>query len=248
MSASRRIAAVLLGVVCLGAVGALTACTGSSSPTPPPPSTSSSQPAPTPTPAAITSASAAVSSATTASPLLPTGCSQLLPLGTLDRILGTGLLGQVTYLKAAAVPKSGRTGRVTCGYGTSSAPVPSGVVGVPVASPSSSGSGASAQVTVSYITYIDAATAQSRVQTTVEADGASAVVSDARVNGKPAQILLGAKTTELVMADGARTVVVVLAPSLVSATKAPAALIAIAAAMLQFGRPPQSASPAASSS
>ena len=180
--------------------------------------------------------------------MLPAGCSQLLPLGTLDRILGTGLLGQVTYLKAAAVPKSGRTGRVTCGYGTSTAPVPSGVVGVPVASPSSSGSEASAQVTVSYITYIDAATAQSRVQTTVEADGASAVVSDARVNGKPAQILLGAKTTELVMADGARTVVVVLAPSVVSADKAPAALSAIAAAMLQFGRPPQSASPAASSS
>ena len=153
----------------------------------------------------------------------------------------------MTYLKAAAVPKSGRTGRVTCGYGTSTA-LPSGIVGVPGPSPSASGSEASAQVTVSYITYIDAATAQSRVQTTVEADGASAVVSDAKVNGKPAQILLGAKTTELVMADGARTVVVVLAPSLVSADKAPTALSAIAAAMLQFGRPPQSASPPASSS
>ena len=42
------------------------------------------------------------------------------------------------------------------------------------------------------------------------------------------------------MADGARTVVVVLAPSLLSADKAPAALTAIAAVMLQFGRPPTS--------
>src|SRR5450631_3131284 len=241
MSASRRIAAVL---IC--AVGALTACTGKSSPAPTP-SVSSSQPTPRPSPAAITSASPAVSSAAKSTAVLPTGCSQLLPLGTLDRILGTGLLGQVTYLRAAAVPKSGRTGRVTCGYGTSTA-VPSGVVGVPVASPSSSGSEASAQVTVSYITYIDAATATARVQTTVEADGASAVVSDARVNGKPAEILLGAKTTELVMTDSARTVVVVLAPSVVSLDKAPAALTAIAAVMLQFGRPPQSASPVASNS
>ena len=133
--------------------------------------------------------------------MLPAGCSQLLPLGTLDHILGTGLLGQVTYLRAAAVPKSGRTGRVTCGYGTSTA-LPSGIVGVPGPSPVASGSQASAQVTVSYITYIDAATAQSRVQTTVEADGASAVVSDARVNGKPASVLLGAKTTRV--SDGRR--------------------------------------------
>jgi hypothetical protein len=241
MSASRRIAAVL---IC--AVGALTACTGKSSPAPTP-SVSSSQPTPTPSPAAITSASPALSSAAKPTAVLPTGCSQLLPLGALDRILGTGLLGQVTYLKAAAVPKSGRTGRVTCGYGTSTV-VPSGVVGVPNASPSSSGSEASAQVTVSYITYIDAATAQARVQTTVEADGASAVVSEARVNGKPAEILLGAKTTELVMADNARTVVVVLAPSVVSPDKASAALTAIAAVMLQFGRPPQSPKPVASSS
>ena len=242
MSASRRIAAVLICVV-----GALTACTGSSPPAPTP-SVSSSQPTPTPSPAAITSASPAVSSAAKSTAVLPTGCSQLLPLGTLDRILGVGLLGQVTYLRAAAVPKSGRTGRVTCGYGTSTA-VPSGVVGVPGGtSPSSSGSEASAQVTVSYITYIDAATATARVQTTVEADGASAVVSDARVNGKPAEILLGANTTELVMADSARTVVVVLAPSVVSPDKAPAALTAIAAVMLEFGRPPQSASPVASNS
>jgi hypothetical protein len=191
--------------------------------------------------------SSAAASASPSAAALPAGCSQLLPLGALQRILGFGILGQVTYLRAAPVPKSGRTGRVTCGYGTPAA-LPTGAVS-PSATASPSGQ---PLVQVSYITYIDAKTAAARVQTTVEADGATAVVTEATVNGKPANILIGSTSSELVMADGARTIVVVVSPEVLAPGKAPAALKAIAESMLRFDRPAAppsgSAAPAVSSS
>ncbi|MDQ1463872.1 MAG: hypothetical protein QOC73_813 [Actinomycetota bacterium] len=181
--------------------------------------------------------SAAPSTASPAAAVLPTACSQLLPLGALQRILGFGILGQVTYLRAAPVPQSGRTGRVTCGYGApktiASGTASPGATAKPAAPP---------LVQASYITYVDAKTAASRVQSTVEADAASAVVTEATVDGLPASILLGSQSSELVMSDGARTLVVVLQPLVVAADKAPAALKAIAALMLQFDRPAQSGS------
>jgi hypothetical protein len=102
-------------------------------------------------------------------------------------------------------------------------------------------------VQVSYITYVDASTAAGRVQTTIEADSASAAVSNVSVSGKPAYILIGPATSELVMSDSARTIVVELSPALVTPDKAPAAMEAIAAAMLRFG-PPVPASAASASS
>jgi hypothetical protein len=205
-----------------------------------------------PTVAAASTSSAA--SASPSAPVLPAGCSQLLPLGTLETILGFGILGQVNYLKAAPVPQSGRTGRVTCTYGTApGAPTPSATG--PSGKPSASGAKPTATpapvplVQVSYITYIDASTAAGRVQTTIEADGASAAVSNVSVSGKPAYILIGPTSSELVMSDGARTVVVELSPTLVTSDKAPAALEAIAAAMLRFGTAPSaSTSPSAGGS
>jgi hypothetical protein len=141
----------------------------------------------------------------------------------------------VTYLRAAPVPQSGRTGRVTCGYGAPK-PIASGT-----ASPGATAKPAAPPlVQASYITYVDAKTAAARVQSTVEADAASAVVTEATVDGRPANILLSSQSSELVMSDGARTLVVVLQPVVVAADKAPAALKAIAALMLQFGRPAQS--------
>ncbi len=104
-------------------------------------------------------------------------------------------------------------------------------------------------VQVSYITYVDASTAAGRVQTTIEADAASADVSNVSVSGKAAVVLIGPTFSELVMSDLARTIVVELSPTLVTADKAPAALEAIAAAMLKFGTAPvASASPSAGGS
>ena len=175
------------------------------------------------------------------------GCSQLLPLGTLESILGFGILGQVNYLKAAPVPQSGRTGRVTCTYGTApgaaaptapTVPTPTPSKGAkPTTGPKPTASAPAPLVQVSYITYTDASTAAGRVQTTIEADGATATVSNVSVSGKPAYILIGATSSELVMSDLARTIVVELSPALVTSDKAPAALEGIAAAMLRFGAP-----------
>jgi hypothetical protein len=174
-------------------------------------------------------------------PVLPAGCSQLLPLGTLDRILGFGVLGQVTYLRAAPVLQSGRTGRVTCSYGNPATVT----VGATPANATASAASATPLVQVSYITYTDAAIAVARVQATVETDGASGVVTPTTVNGKPADIVIGSKSSELLMSDGARTLVVVVLPVVITPDKAPAALKAIAQAMLLFGQPPASASASA---
>jgi len=162
----------------------------------------------------------------------------------LEKILGFGILGQVSYLKAAPVPQSGRTGRVTCSYGNSTGEIPVS----PTASPSGKVTPSPTPaplLQISYITYVDAKTAAARVQTTVEADGASAVVTDVTVNGKPANVLIGSTSSELVMSDGARTIVVVALATVLTPDKAPAGLESIAEAMLKFGQ--ASASPSAAS-
>jgi hypothetical protein len=244
---SWRVVAGLAGVAL--AIGG-TACTSKAKPILPIPvvsKNSSTAPTVAPTPTVAAASTSTSVSASPSAPVLPAGCSQLLPLGTLERILGFGILGQVNYLKAAPVPQSGRTGRVTCTYGTApGAAAPT----TPTPTPTSTSKGGAKPTTsaavplvqVSYITYIDASTAAGRVQTTIEADAASAAVSSVSVSGKPAYILIGPTSSELVMSDAARTVVVELSPTLVTSDKAPAALEAIAAAMLRFGQPP-SASP-----
>jgi hypothetical protein len=241
-----------------------TACTSKAKPiiATPVVSQSSSSAAPTvgPTPTVTVETASPFISASPSGPVLPAGCSALLPLGTLEGILGFGILGTVNYLKAAPVPQSGRTGRVTCTYGTApgaaapTAPTPTvtpSATAKPTSSakPTASASAAAAPlVQVSYITYVDASTAAGRVQTTIEADGATAAVSNVSVSGKPAYILIGPTSSELVMSDAARTIVVELSPALVTPDKAPAALEAIAAAMLRFGQSPSSAAPSASPS
>ncbi|HEY0871556.1 MAG TPA: hypothetical protein VGD55_14250 [Acidothermaceae bacterium] len=236
-----RAFAVALVAVCV------TGCTTTKSGTAPTPVVSHSI-APTSPPPPVASETASVGSSASSSPsapVLPSGCSQLLPLGTLEKILGFGILGQVNYLKAAPVPQSGRTGRVTCSYGNSIGQIP--------ASPAASPSKASASpappplLQISYITYVDAKTAASRVQATVEADGASAVVTDVTVNGKPANVLIGSTSSELVMSDGARTIVVVALATVLTPDKAADGLESIAEAMLRFGQPPASPSPASTS-
>jgi hypothetical protein len=223
----------------------LTACTKPAHQAAPPVPVQSSSPAAAPTTVPPPVVSATVASSGPVEPVLPSGCSQLVSPGTLDHILGFGLLGQVTYLKAAPVPQSGRTGRVTCGYGTPNA-LPSGVVGG-VAQPSASSTGpVTPLVEISYITYVDAKTALARVQATVEADSATAVVSNVKVDGKLASVLIGSQGTELVMNDAARTIVISLQPAVVPPPKAPAALEAIAASMLMFGAPVASGSPVSS--
>jgi hypothetical protein len=241
-----QLRAVIVAATLVGGL-VLSGCTVGSPKIQPPTPTSTPTVTITPsTPAAPAVSSPAPSVASSASvPLLPAGCSQLLPLGTLDRILGFGVLGQVTYLRAAPVLQSGRTGRVTCSYGN---PATATVGATPSKATASASTSTTPLVQVSYITYTDAAIATARVQATVEADGASGVVTPTTVNGKPADIVIGAKSSELLMSDGARTLVIVLLPAVITPDKAPAALKAIAQTMLLFGRPRSTASPTAAGS
>ncbi|MBX6371474.1 MAG: hypothetical protein IRZ02_04375 [Acidothermus sp.] len=216
------------GSVCALAAAAvlLTACTGS--PTRPAPSTAPSSSAEASTAAASPSPSGSPS------PLLPADCVELLPLQVVEQAIGVNLLGRVTYLRAAAVPQSGRTGRVTCGYGT------------PVATPSSGTPTPTGPplVQVSYITYVDAKTAAGRVALTVQTDGQHATTTKTDVDGKPAWILFGQEWDELVMGDGARTIVVEISPRLLPQAKVGPALIALARHMLAFGSTSSSSSSA----
>lgn len=230
MSAITRPRLVALALVLGLAAAALSACTSKAKNASPPPS--SSAPVTAPTPSAPAPSSSAPPEA-----VLPKGCSQLLPLGVVQQALGVGLVGGVTYLRAAPVPQSGRTGRVTCGYGTPmSSPAASGASPTPTGKP---------LVEVSYITYTDADTAAGRVALTVQTDGATSTIHKVTVGGKPASVLTGKDWNELLMADGARTVVIVVQPTVLTAEKAPAALTAMAEKVLQFGAattsPPASA-------
>lgn len=221
---SRRIppdvhAAALRFLGALAAVTVLTGCTRSSgnrvvsmSPT-------------VPTSASVVSATATPSPSASASPLLPGNCAELAPLQRVEEALGVNLLGDVTYLRAAPVPQSGRTGRVTCGYGT---PVttPSGGTPTPSGRP---------LVELSYITYVDAKTAADRVTLTVHTDSQHATTTQVQVDGKPAWVLVGSDWDELVMADGARTIVAEVSPRILAPEKAPAVLTRLAAQMLAFG-------------
>lgn len=175
---------------------------------------------------------------------MPADCPHLLPLGAVEQAVGKPLYGQVTYLRAAPVPKSGRTGRVTCGYGTASKPDVAAATDTssPTSSPTSAATGAvKPLIEASYITYVDEATAKDRVALTVQHDGATSTVSKVDVHGIQASVLIGPQWHELLMSDGARTIVVVMAPSVMQAVKAPAALVAMATIMLKFGAPAASA-------
>jgi hypothetical protein len=218
MSAPRHVPVVL------AAIGVLLAgCSSHSKDNVPTPTLLS--PAPQ-TSVAVTSPAPASSSAMPEA-ILPRACTQLLPLATVQQALGVALQGDVHYLRAAAVPQSGRTGRVTCDYGI---PAPTAGAGVS-ASPAPDARGL---VEASYITYVDAKTAESRMHLTVQTDGQTSSISNVTVGGKPGFVLLGKEWNELVMADGARTIVVEAAPSVLPAAKAPAALAAMASVMLRF--------------
>ena len=131
--ARRGVAGVLVALVLACVTGCITKKSGTpSTPVVSHIAASTSPPPAVVSPTASVASSASGAAASPSAPVLPAGCSQLLPLGTLEKILGFGILGQVNYLKAAPVPQSGRTGRVTCSYGNSTGEIPVS----PTASPS----------------------------------------------------------------------------------------------------------------
>jgi hypothetical protein len=149
-------------------------------------------------PPATTAAPSGTASATgsptpSPTPELPTGCASLLPFTDLDSALGRPLFGQSRYVKGAAQPSIGRTGRITCQYGLNA-----------------QGRG-TPYVEVGISDYASAEAAAKRIQATISAErGAGATQGEATVGGLPATLLGGGKVVTLVLAQGSRTVVITL--------------------------------------
>lgn len=62
--------------------------------------------------------STAAAAATTVAPVLPNSCAGMIPGNDLDTALGARLSSTVDVVLGQAQPDIGRTGRITCRYGT----------------------------------------------------------------------------------------------------------------------------------
>lgn len=168
-----------------------------------------SAPAPTPTPTPTPSPTASP-----ASTELPGSCTELIPTTAVVDAVARPLPGGVRFVSVGPVESSGRTGRTTCGYGA-----PEG--------------GGEPAVQVSLNGYVDAQTAQERIQLTVtrsQADGSSVVPQP--VGDRSGYVLQGADGASFVVADGTRTLVVTLRRGVVPQPATRSALGEIAAAVL----------------
>jgi hypothetical protein len=181
---------------------------------------------------------------------LPKSCSAILSDTDLATAFGSPQTGDTSYGAFAPLPKIGRTGRVTCGYGIGIDP---------------SGRASAPSLTVSVITYDTAATATTRVASNISGNVAKgATRQSVLVDGHPATVLVlgvlspaqpsvgvsqspsaGASApvsavatptavatpageTELLMADGNRTFVVEIPLAKLSGTGAVNVLINVA--------------------
>ena len=184
----------------------LVACTGESAP-------DRAAPSPTVAPGPLTPSEPTPTRTATAPPSLPDSCADLVSVVDVGAALGRAPLGRTTYLFAGPLPESGRTGRVTCGYGVRGGRAP--------------------LVEVSLIGYRDAAVAAERVALTVagaQEDGDR--VSRQRVGGYDGALLADRQDTSLVLAADRRTLVVTLRRGAVPPTAERSALGEIAVAVL----------------
>lgn len=194
---------------------ALAGCTGpgtppASSPTASRPLTATGVPTATPTP----TASAA---------RLPTSCAALLPVTAVTRAVGQPVQGRTTYLSAAPVPQSGRTGRVTCGYGVTTGP---------------DGKDTPPVVEASLIAYVDAGAAQRQLDVTLTAaQGRGNTLAQVTVAGGPAYVLTDPSSATLVLRRDAYTVVVTVLAAAAPADRVQGVLVDLAATLLTTALP-----------
>lgn len=163
---------------------------------------------------------------------LPSSCGELVGTAGILEALARPLPGEVSYLYAGPLPESGRTGRVTCGYGIGGAASPADDVTPgqdPVAGPDDD----APALEVSLIAYEDAASAAERIEVTVRAAQASgSEVAPQPVGERQGFLLRGDERDTLVLADADRTVVVAVRRGLVPEGAVRPALIGIAQAVL----------------
>lgn len=205
--------------------------------------------------------------------LLPKTCSAILTEANLQTAFGSPQSGDNSYGKYAPLPSIGRTGRVTCGFGIGIDPMgnptdPAVTVSViTYTTPqealtrlnstigSSTGRGSTSQpasvgghpatILVEPPSAPSAAASASPAAPPASASAAASAPASPAAGASPTGTAVGGDT-ELVMADGNRTFVLLIPAAKLSGTGAVNVLLSLAAMVYQNTLPPGSA-PAASS-
>jgi hypothetical protein len=159
------------------------------------------------------STSATTSPTPTVTPTLPTSCSGLLPDAEVVRAVGQ-LGGSTTYVFDVPAPNIGRLGRVTCGYGVNV---------------TATGGQSTPVLDASLMLYVDAASAQRRVDVTVsESRARGEAVTSLPVGGQPGYAFETSERISVLGIDGTRTVLVGMEATRLPAEQARQALVTLA--------------------
>ncbi|HSK25807.1 MAG TPA: hypothetical protein VK894_02735 [Jiangellales bacterium] len=149
---------------------------------------------------------------------VPESCGDLVSTTGVVQVLAVPLSGSGTFVYAGPIPESGRTARITCGYG-----VVTGPDGVP--SPPA--------VEITLNGYVDEPTAVARLEASVETGRAQGdTVEAADLDGRPGYVLTGAEDASYLVGDGARTLVVTVRRGVVAPTAERLVLVDLAALAL----------------
>lgn len=167
---------------------------------------------PSPT-AASASPSASGTSGSTGTPTLPTNCGGLLPDAEVRQAVGQ-LGGSTTYVFDVPAPNIGRIGRVACGYGVNV---------------TATGGQSTPILDASLMLYVDAASAQRRVDVSVsESRTRGESVTTIEVGGQPGYVFETSERISVVGINGARTVLVGIEANRLPADQARQALVTLA--------------------
>jgi hypothetical protein len=158
------------------------------------------------------------STATPSGQDVPRTCEELVPTTDLLTVVAVPLQGEGSFVYAGPLPESGRTGRITCGYGAPRQP--DGTVGEPA-------------VEVTLNGYVDAGTARSRLDTTVAAARTQGQqIEAAELDGRAGFLFGDPAAVTYVGADGARTAVVTVRRGVVADSALRLVLLDLAALCL----------------
>jgi hypothetical protein len=165
----------------------------------PSPTATSASPTPTPTP--------------TSTPTLPANCGGLLPDAEITQAVGQ-LGGSSTYVFDVPAPDIGRIGRVICGYGVNV---------------TATGGQSTPILDASLMLYVDAASAQRRVDVSVsESRARGEAVTAIEVGGQPGYVFETSERISVVGINGTRTVLVGIETNRLPPDQARQALVTLA--------------------
>ena len=150
--------------------------------------------------------------------VIPESCGDVASVTRVVEVLGAPLEGSGSFVYAGPLPESGRTARITCGYG-----VPDG----------GDGQAGTPAVEITINGYVDAETAAGRLEGSVESGRSQGdAIAAVELDGRPGFVHSEADIVSYLVADGARTLVVTLRRGVVSTSAERLVLLDLAALTL----------------